>query len=57
METVIRCPMPRCDHRIRSGPQAAEAMTSHLVDGHDLPEVSAIYQAHLLLPVTVPRAA
>lgn len=57
METILRCPMPYCGTRFRTGPAAVDAVTDHLRDDHDLPEVSASYQANLLLPITVPKAA
>ncbi|MFJ6348606.1 hypothetical protein ACIQKB_03915 [Streptomyces sp. NPDC092046] len=57
METILRCPMPHCGHRIRSGPAAVEAMTDHIIQRHGLPEVSASYHASLLLPIHVPAAA
>lgn len=59
MTGYLRCPAPRCDHTVShvSKPAAAKDMAQHLVDAHDLPEVSASYQADLLLPITGPKAA
>jgi hypothetical protein len=57
IETIVRCPMPRCEHYVRPGTTATTAMETHLIQVHGLPEVSASSQAGLLLPVTTPRAA
>ena len=60
MTGYLRCPAPRCDHTEThvSKLAASKAMTEHLVDSHGLPEVSASYQADLLLPITTkPQAA
>ena len=58
MTGYLRCPAPRCEHHVAAfGSRAAEDMTDHLVDKHGLPEVSASYQAQMLLPITGPRAA
>ncbi|MFC8272328.1 hypothetical protein ACFUJR_07250 [Streptomyces sp. NPDC057271] len=56
IETIVRCPMPGCAVNVKPGPVAQDAMTEHLIETHGLPEVSATYQAALLLPVTT-RAA
>jgi len=56
----LRCPAPKCDHTEThvSKLAAAGAMAEHLVNAHGLPEVSASYQADLLLPITTkPQAA
>jgi hypothetical protein len=55
----LRCPAPRCDHAVShvSKPAAAKDMAKHLVDAHGMAEVSASYQADLLLPITGSRAA
>lgn len=60
MNGYLRCPAPNCGHHtyITTTRAAAEDMTEHLVDKHGLPEVSASYQADLLLPITTkPQAA
>lgn len=60
MTGYLRCPAPHCTHTVThvSKPTAARAMEKHLVDKHGLPEVSASYQADLLLPITTnPQAA
>lgn len=59
MTAYLRCPAPNCTHRIdiRTLNAAADDMTDHLVAKHQLPEVSASYQAQMLLPITGPRAA
>ncbi|MEU7032677.1 hypothetical protein ABZ958_03200 [Streptomyces sp. NPDC046237] len=56
IEIIVRCPMPRCTVNVKPGPAAQDAMTEYLINAHGLPEVSASYQAALLLPVTT-RAA
>ncbi|MFD0074322.1 hypothetical protein ACFVIY_17995 [Streptomyces sp. NPDC127166] len=57
MTGYLRCPAPHCEHRVPAfGSRAAEEMTDHLVAKHQLPEVSASYQAQMLLPITGPRA-
>ncbi|MEE1819348.1 hypothetical protein PUR59_30580 [Streptomyces sp. SP18ES09] len=58
MTGYLICPAPRCDHTVShvSKLAAANDMASHLVKVHQLPEVSARYQADLLLPITGPRA-
>lgn len=56
IETIVRCPMPKCTVNVKPGPDATTVMETHLVEKHGLPEVSASYQAALLLPVTT-RAA
>ncbi|MER6098408.1 hypothetical protein ABT154_21620 [Streptomyces sp. NPDC001728] len=59
MTAYLRCPAPGCTHHEHVTPArtAAEDMTDHLVAKHQLPEVSASYQAQMLLPITGPRAA
>ncbi|MBB4984962.1 hypothetical protein [Streptomyces nymphaeiformis] len=59
MTGYLRCPAPRCEHHVTcvSKAAAAEDMTDHLIKRHGLPEVSASYQAQMLLPITGPRAA
>ncbi|MER7623882.1 hypothetical protein [Streptomyces sp. NPDC126503] len=59
MTAYLRCPAPNCTHHInvRTLPAAAEDMTDHLVDKHEFPEVSASYQAQMLLPITTQPAA
>ena len=59
MTAYLRCPAPNCSHctYITTTRAAAEDMTDHLVAVHKLPEVSASYQAQMLLPITGPRAA
>ncbi|MBX9425486.1 hypothetical protein [Streptomyces lateritius] len=58
MTGYLRCPAPGCTHHITGTTvrAAAEDMTEHLVAKHELPEVSASYQAQMLLPITGPRA-
>ena len=56
MDQYLRCPA-NCHHRIAYTPLAAKAMEKHLVDQHKLPEVSASYQASLLLPIHPGQAA
>lgn len=60
MTAYLRCPAPNCGHHtyITTTRAAAEDMTDHLVDKHQFPEVSASYQAQMLLPITTtPQAA
>ncbi|MFD3333575.1 hypothetical protein ACFWV1_13150 [Streptomyces sp. NPDC058700] len=59
MTGYLRCPAPNCQHHtyISSTRAAAEDMTDHLVAKHGFPEVSASYQAQMLLPITGPRTA
>ncbi|GHG30909.1 hypothetical protein ACFFSH_39880, partial [Streptomyces filamentosus] len=60
MNGYLRCPAPHCTHHTTGANRetAAETMTDHLIRAHGLPEVSASYQADLLLPITTnPQAA
>ena len=59
MTAYLRCPAPNCTHHVHlSATRAAvEDITDHLIEKHDMPEVSASYQAQMLLPITGPRAA
>ncbi|MFH8627814.1 hypothetical protein ACH4A8_39005 [Streptomyces vietnamensis] len=59
MTGYLRCPAPHCTHHVnvRTLQTAAEEMTDHLVAKRQLPEVSASYQAQMLLPITGPKAA
>ncbi|MEU2236119.1 hypothetical protein [Streptomyces vietnamensis] len=59
MTGYLRCPAPHCTHHVNVTTlrTAAEEMTDHLVAKHQLPEVSASYQAQMLLPITGPKAA
>ncbi|MFJ5785396.1 hypothetical protein [Streptomyces hydrogenans] len=60
MTGYLRCPAPNCTHTVTrvARPAASTAMAKHLVDAHGLPEVSASYQADLLLPIVPkPQAA
>lgn len=58
-DRYLRCPAPHCTHHILTAAsrEPAEDMTDHLITRHDMPEVSASYQAQMLLPITGPRAA
>ncbi|HEY9351940.1 MAG TPA: hypothetical protein VIP28_01760 [Nocardioides sp.] len=60
MTSFYRCPVPRCFHRINAREPrepVVEEMTDHIVAVHEWPMPSASYQAHLLLPITAPKAA
>jgi hypothetical protein len=57
MDEYLRCPAAHCTHRIAYNTAAASAIEQHLVDAHGLPEVSAAYQASLLLPIRLTPAA
>lgn len=59
MSDYLRCPMPRCTHHVHvdKTKTPAEDLTDHLIGTHGLPEVSASYQAHLMRPITGPKAA
>ncbi|TXS14021.1 hypothetical protein EAO70_20785 [Streptomyces sp. adm13(2018)] len=60
MTDYLRCPAPHCTHHVHitaTTSKAAEDITDHLIDKHQFPEVSASYQADLLLPITGPHAA
>lgn len=56
MDRYLRCPA-NCDYSVAYAPLAAKVMEQHLVDQHKLPEVSAAYQASLLLPILPGQAA
>ncbi|WP_328941581.1 hypothetical protein OG259_07860 [Streptomyces sp. NBC_00250] len=60
MNGYLRCPMPGCTTTVTGllHEHAVEVMTDHLIESHDLPEVSASYEAQLLLPICAdPQAA
>lgn len=63
MSDYLRCPMPHCTHQTPVGKHTAdieagtEKLTAHLAVRHDLPQVSASYEAGLVLPITAPKAA
>ncbi|GGU84553.1 hypothetical protein GCM10010275_19510 [Streptomyces litmocidini] len=58
MTGYLRCPAPNCEHHtyITTSSSAAEEITDHLVARHGFPEVSASYQAQMLLPITGPAS-
>lgn len=59
MSDYLRCPMPRCTHHVHVDKTKTPTadLERHLVDKHDPPEVSASYQADLVLRITGPKAA
>lgn len=56
MDRYLRCPA-NCAYRVVYTALANKAMEQHLVEQHQLPEVSAAYQASLLLPILPGQAA
>ncbi|MFC7794578.1 hypothetical protein [Streptomyces cinereoruber] len=59
MTGYLICPAPNCAHRVTrvSRPAAINDMTNHLIQEHDLPEMSASNQAQFLQPITSQPAA